>query len=304
MGWLTDLTGVLAPFFIIMSPILSYADQIISMHRSKTSAGFSLDIPLIMLVASLLRIFYWPHAQYDLSLLAQSLLMVVVQLVLLKVALDHRPPPSSKGGEAALPFSGSDDGVLSGQRPYNFWQWRSPKRYWQAVSYFTGALFFLEFCLSKTSVYGTYANAIGCVGLAVEATLPIPQILMNFRSKSSKGLRLSVLGAWIGGDSMKLFWFFTTKTQIPVAFKISGCFQASCDAFLGVQYLMYRGQETVVKEHAMTEWSSQTHRKSHSYSMSADARRSMTFNDKEGMLPTPNVVGVRQDGNVHLRTRR
>jgi hypothetical protein len=55
MSWLTELTGILAPFFIVMSPILSYSDQIISMHRSKSSAGFSLDIPLIMLVASFLR---------------------------------------------------------------------------------------------------------------------------------------------------------------------------------------------------------------------------------------------------------
>lgn len=71
------------------------------------------------------RIFYWPHAQYDVSLLFQSLLMVVVQVILLKVALDHRPSPSSKGGE--LPFTGAEDS--SGfQRPYNFWQWRSPKR--------------------------------------------------------------------------------------------------------------------------------------------------------------------------------
>lgn len=63
------------------------------------------------------------------SLLFQSLLMVVVQVVLLKVALDHRPSPSTKGGEAALPFSGAEDGGSGFQRPYNFWQWRSPKRW-------------------------------------------------------------------------------------------------------------------------------------------------------------------------------
>jgi hypothetical protein len=38
-----------------MSPILSYSDQAVSMHRNKSSAGFSLDIPLIMLVASILK---------------------------------------------------------------------------------------------------------------------------------------------------------------------------------------------------------------------------------------------------------
>jgi hypothetical protein len=49
------ITGFVAPIFIIISPITSYADQTYSIHRTKSSAGFSLDIPLIMLVASILR---------------------------------------------------------------------------------------------------------------------------------------------------------------------------------------------------------------------------------------------------------
>ncbi|KAJ3458571.1 hypothetical protein FSOLCH5_010488 [Fusarium solani] len=265
MAWFMELTAWVAPFFIVMSPVLSYSDQIISMYRNKTSAGFSLDIPLIMLVASLLRIFYWPHAQYDTSLLLQSLLMIIVQVVLLKVALDYRPPPPTKGGEAGLPFAGGDDTLFGFQRPYNFWQWRSPRRYWHAIMYFAGALFVLELLLSQIpGLYGAYANAIGCIGLGVEATLPIPQILINYRSKSSAGLRLSVLAAWIGGDTMKLFWFFTAKTAIPWSFKISGMFQASCDFFLGFQYLLYNSREvqTTVKEHPMKEWTTRSHSRS------------------------------------------
>lgn len=53
--WLSTITGYLAPVFLILSPIISYSDQAISMHRNKSSAGFSLDIPLIMLVASILK---------------------------------------------------------------------------------------------------------------------------------------------------------------------------------------------------------------------------------------------------------
>lgn len=55
MGWLASFAGYLAPLFIIMSPVLSYGDQAMSMHTKKSSAGFSLDIPLIMLVASFFR---------------------------------------------------------------------------------------------------------------------------------------------------------------------------------------------------------------------------------------------------------
>lgn len=40
---------------LVLSPLISYSDQIYSIHRSKNSAGFSLDIPLIMLVASIFK---------------------------------------------------------------------------------------------------------------------------------------------------------------------------------------------------------------------------------------------------------
>jgi solute carrier family 66, member 2 len=45
----------IAPLFIVTSPVTSYADQIWSISKNRSSAGFSLDIPLIMLVASILK---------------------------------------------------------------------------------------------------------------------------------------------------------------------------------------------------------------------------------------------------------
>ena len=44
-----------APIFIVTSPVTSYGDQIWAMNKKRTSAGFSLDIPLIMLVASITK---------------------------------------------------------------------------------------------------------------------------------------------------------------------------------------------------------------------------------------------------------
>ncbi|KAK4043467.1 hypothetical protein C8A01DRAFT_13037 [Parachaetomium inaequale] len=250
MGWLTTLSGYLTPAFLILSPVLSYSDQAYSMHRARSSAGFSLDIPLIMLVASLMRIFYYPGAKYDSALLVQSFIMVGMQVILLKVALDHRPAPYSKGGDAAVPFAR----VNESQRPFNFWQWRSPKPYWQfLLALFAGLVVFELLLAPVPAVYQSYSSLIGIVGLSVEATLPIPQILANMRSRSSKGFRVSVLVSWLVGDSMKMFWFFTSSTSIPWAFKICGMFQAACDSFLGVQYMMY-GDSGVSKDHAAPNW--------------------------------------------------
>lgn len=261
MRWLTTLAGYVAPLFLVLSPVFSYSDQAISMYRNKSSAGFSLDIPLIMLVASLLRIFYYPGARFDSALLIQSFLMVVVQVIVLKIALDHRPPPTSKGGEAATPFAGAHDGIFEKPRPYGFWQWRSPKPYWQFLLYLFIILTLGELILAPfRSLYPAYSSLIGYIGLSIEATLPLPQIFANARSRSCKGFRLSVLASWLLGDAMKMFWFFTSPTEIPWAFKLCGLFQAGCDTFLGVQYLMYGNGEGPARGRSLPSWPGSQHK--------------------------------------------
>lgn len=47
---------------------------------------------------------------------------------------------------------------------------------------------------------------------------------------------------------MKMLWFFTATSSIPWPFKLCGIFQACCDSYLGVQYLMY-GDGPVVPSH-------------------------------------------------------
>ena len=57
-----DTEQALTPqsYSLVASPVLSYSDQILSIHRTKSSQGFSLDIPLIMLVASILKYAFLP----------------------------------------------------------------------------------------------------------------------------------------------------------------------------------------------------------------------------------------------------
>ena len=109
----------------------------------------------------------------------------------------------------------------------------------------------LELILSPSpELYAWYSTAIGYLGLSIEATLPIPQILKNFQSRSCKGFRVSVIVSWIAGDIMKMFWFFTATSEIPWAFKLCGIFQMCCDMFLGFQYMSF-GDEQPVKDHGL-----------------------------------------------------
>ena len=161
--------------------------------------------------------------------------MIVVQVVLLHVALLHRPPV---GAQHSLnkPFAGAQEGNGFITRPFGFWQWRSTRPYWQFLGYYAATLLLLQYLLG--SMEG-YVAIQGYVALGIEAILPIPQILQNQRSKSCKGFRLSVLINWLIGDVFKMTYFFLSEGGIPWAFKLCGLFQAGCDCFLGVQYWMY-----------------------------------------------------------------
>jgi len=239
--WLLSLVvEYAAPFFLATAPFTSYADQILSIHRTKCSAGFSLDIPLIMLVASILKVFYWFGAYYSLSLLAQAANMIVVQLFLLKVALDNRPSAGVKEGIEHVPFSGQhQESVATFTRPYNFWRWKNTRPYWTFIAYFSATLFTIHVFLPFISHSSSYINLIGFIGLTIEAFLPVPQILANQRSRSCKGFRLSVLVSWLIGDAMKMSYLFYGMDVIPLGFKLCAIFQCICDSYLGVQYWVF-----------------------------------------------------------------
>ncbi|MCJ1392924.1 hypothetical protein MMC18_005796 [Xylographa bjoerkii] len=235
MAILSRMISVFAPIFLILSPITSYTDQILAIHRTRTSAGFSLDIPLIMLSASILKIFYWPGARYDLSLLVQAVIMLAVQSVLLKVALDNRPGWRRGGGDLPLREE------KAGMRPWGFWRWKTQRLYWQFLLLLATLLLTLHLLLAPSpSTARAYTSLLGALGLTIEATLPLPQMWANHQSRSCKGFRLSVLANWLFGDAMKMgFFFLSDEGKVPWAFKACGCFQAACDVALGVQYWAY-----------------------------------------------------------------
>ena len=230
------------------------------MHRTRSSTGFSLDIPLIMLTASILKVFYWPGARFDLSLLIQALVMIVVQTLLLKVALDNRAIPlrpeafemklSSKSGSGAsstadhiplTPPAWAPRREKPSGRPWNFWRWGNQAPYWQYVVTLACALAVIHVLVRPARGRAEdYTTLLGAIGLGIEALLPIPQLWQNWQSQSCRGFRLSVLVNWLFGDTMKMGFFFLSEPgMIPWSFKACGIFQALCDLGLGLQYWIY-----------------------------------------------------------------
>lgn len=115
-----------------------------------------------------------------------------------------------------------------------------PSRYWEYLIALFLSLLLLHTFLSPLTPESLYTRIIGYLGLAIEATLPLPQIYANARARSCKGFRVSVLANWLLGDTMKISYYLASPPgKVPLAFKMCGIFQACCDACLGAQWWTY-----------------------------------------------------------------
>ncbi|KAL9713746.1 hypothetical protein Ac2012v2_003357 [Leucoagaricus gongylophorus] len=183
MTWLSTFASV----SIAVGPPLVYADQTFSIVRKRDATGFSRDVCAILLLANITRCFFWLGDRFEIALLIQSILMILAQLGLLYICISFRPKQSPET-------------LGSSQRPFFFWQWPF---YAQYIEFLCGfiicqAIVFLIFGHSKV-----YVHVLGFVALGLESTLPIPQLISNFRQRSLYGFRSSTLVGWFGGDAFK-----------------------------------------------------------------------------------------------------
>ncbi|KAM0748310.1 hypothetical protein T439DRAFT_291721 [Meredithblackwellia eburnea MCA 4105] len=238
MGWISTLASV----GMAVGPPLAYADQFESIRRSHNSAGFSIDISGLLIVANVSRVFYWLGERFQTALLIQSFLMILAQFALLYICLLYRDTSGSsvdpRSNQEAEALTGANKPTRMSTRPGNLWQWRSFGSYVEFV-----ALLILLHCSLYLILHSFqfYITGLGFLALGLEATLPIPQLLVNFERKSTAGFRRTVLAAWVGGDAVKTIYFFLTPDN-SISFKACAIFQLSVDLCICAQTWIYRAK--------------------------------------------------------------
>ncbi|OBA21926.1 hypothetical protein METBIDRAFT_39208 [Metschnikowia bicuspidata var. bicuspidata NRRL YB-4993] len=261
---------------ISLAPLYTYGTACLSIHRKRSLTGFSLDICATMLMALVLRILYYFIAPYEPSLLRQSLVMVFIQCVLLKVSLNYRhasydPQLLEETPGLALKLAGVPKVLASlfqytdpefyrrvaesvvqylcicfahavcffdvhYRRPLLFWQWAEHAHYWRFLQYFTLVFSVLTLVLRNSE---SFASVIGILGLFIEALLPLPQILMLQRLRTVENFKSILLVSWLGGDCMKLSYLFFGTDNVSVIFIVAGLFQMSLDLVILGQFVYF-----------------------------------------------------------------
>ncbi|KAL1747918.1 hypothetical protein HDZ31DRAFT_80073 [Schizophyllum fasciatum] len=210
-----------------VGPPLVYADQAVSIVRKKDSTGFSRDVCAILLLANITRCFFWLGAPFELALLLQSVFMILAQLALLYICILYRPAISPEN-------------LHTSKRPISFWQWPI---YTQYIEFLAGFILVQTILFLILSGYDTYVALLGFVALGLESTLPIPQLITNYKQRSLYGFRMSTLLGWFGGDAFKAIYFFVQGS--PLQFKVCAIFQLSIDCVIVVQRIMYGNAKPV-----------------------------------------------------------
>lgn len=61
--------------------------------------------------------------------------------------------------------------------------------------------------------FGFFGQLLGIFSLGLEATLGIPQLFSNWRSKSVEGVSLTMIVMWFLGDFAKTLYFIIEVTK-------------------------------------------------------------------------------------------
>ncbi|RUP48826.1 PQ loop repeat-domain-containing protein [Jimgerdemannia flammicorona] len=239
---LVTIATLVLQVLMVIGPITGYVDQYRVVNKFKSSQGFSIETCGVLLVANIVRIFFWLGKRFDTTLLFQSILMIAVQLVLLEIVVRYRPAIVSlpvhivrTETDGASTDSDGSSGLTQVPEPLpTFWYWPRYVDYLAFLGGLTAVLVVLYMLLGGLDLF---TELLGVVSLGIESTLPIPQCLANYRNKSVEGFSHLLLALWILGDSFKFFYFLWTGS--PLQFTFCGAFQLSIDFVILAQFIYY-----------------------------------------------------------------
>ncbi|KAI8096241.1 uncharacterized protein BX664DRAFT_290996 [Halteromyces radiatus] len=233
-----DLGHFLLSTGMIFGPVIGYIDQYRLINQTKTSTGFHPKTCAILLFANILRIFFWFGKRFDTTLLIQSIVMIVSQLILLELVIRYRPTPTlmsdDDDDDESLSIEADHPWQRAWQQRHSFWNWPTFLDYLNFLLAFTT-------CISLLYVFFRHVPSLiellGLISLGIESTLPLPQCISNYKNRSTAGFSLLVLMSWFFGDSFKVFYYISN--QAPYQFILCGGIQLTIDFLIVLECIIF-----------------------------------------------------------------
>jgi len=221
------LVGWLGSLLMIFGPVVGYIPQYIKIQRTGSSEGFSTFVSLILFVSNILRLFFWIGKRYEVTLVWQSVIMILAQILLLDVCV----------WTENLNNLGRKRRRLREFFIQDFWNWGDLADYMTFLGIFSIGIAGLCHLFLRQS---WFIEVLGFTSLGCEACLTVPQVWRNFINKSTTGLSTVLVFCWFGGDAIKSIYF--VSTDAPVQFLFCGVSQILLDLIIYAQIFLYKGK--------------------------------------------------------------
>lgn len=219
----------------IFSASLPYYFQLKKFKETQNSEGYSLKVSIVIIISSIIRVVFWFGKFYRISLLFQSILLIVIQIFLIRESVKHRIKPNDSPLEN-LSIEEIQSEFLNLD---NFLNWSRFSFYVVALLIFLLMLFLITDEFGLDNIY--YVEFLGIMNAVFESILALPQILENKRTRNVANLSWVLIGSWFLGDFIKTYFFIITSS--PVQFILLGVTQVSLNFVIVYQVIIYSGKK-------------------------------------------------------------
>lgn len=218
------LLSLVASLLMVFGGALPYVPQFQEIQRSSNTEGFSTRVCLVLLIANILRIFFWIGKQFELTLLLQSVVMILTMFAMLHLccSVQYTNRVSTKQHR------------LTDWNLQYFWKWSAIEDYLLFCFGFTVLCAVVTMLLLDSAVF---VETLGFLAVMFEAMLGIPQLLQNFHNHSTKGMSVKMVLLWTAGDVFKTTYFVVNES--PAQFWVCGSVQILIDVAILLQVLLY-----------------------------------------------------------------
>ncbi|XP_066904800.1 solute carrier family 66 member 2 isoform X5 [Halyomorpha halys] len=211
---------------MIFGGVAPFIPQYREIKRKNDAEGFSLYVCLALLIANTLRILFWFGKRYELPLLAQSMIMNMMMLLMIHLCV--------KVKNRSQIIRGPDRVFTDFDWKY-FWAWTDFQSYIDFLLVVSLVMSLLTFLLLDFIIY---VEILGFLALFMEAMLAVPQLVKNFKSKSTEGMSILMVLMWTVGDVFKTTYFILREA--PAQFWLCGGLQVLIDITILGQVQFYK----------------------------------------------------------------
>ena len=233
-----------ADFLIIFLPSVGYFFQAIKFQKTKSSKGFSKSLCLLLLLANILRIYFWIGKPFEKSLLFQSIVVIISQIYLIHYYLKYQEKPRDINKIPA------EKSILN-----HMISWKDiflPSKFWNCdyeIDYYKFIFLFFSIMSIICAIIGRnlikFYDVIGTISVGIETFIEIPQIKENCVTKNVKNLSMAMVLMWFIGDLFKTVYNLVNKS--PVQMIVGGLIQNFEDIILSTQVICYSEDGIIAK---------------------------------------------------------